>query len=358
MSSDSANLRRGYTTGACATAATRAALLGLLHGERPAAVTIDLPIGEQATFPVDQLTVHPETAEAAVTKDAGDDPDATHQAQLRSHVRIIEEPGVRFEQGEGVGRVTRPGLPVAVGEPAINPVPRQMIEKAVRMLLAETAEARGVAVRISVPGGAKIAGQTLNPRLGIEGGISILGTSGIVEPYSTAAWEASVTQNIDVAVAQGLDELAFTVGGRGERLAKGWVSLPEVAYIQLGPFFGKAFRHAAALEISRVSLIAMIGKLAKFAAGHESVHSGQSDQDFAFLAALAEEAGAGSSLVERIGRANTAQEAAELAEAEGLNAFFDLLSRRARDAADRLTAGRITTEVRLLASDGRPLGYA
>ncbi len=312
------NLRSGYTTGACAAAATRGALLALIDQRPVAEVTIRLPAGPLVTFALHTCT-HAETEGAAsVIKDAGDDPDATHGAEICARVTWAAEPGVTFRRGIGVGLVTKKGLPVPPGEPAINPAPRRFIAETIAEVLAAKGLAgRGVVVEIAVPRGEELARKTFNPRLGIVGGISILGTTGIVVPYSTAAWLASVTQEIDVAAAQGLKQLVLTVGARGERLARDLFPLPEEAFVQIGPFFGDALRHCARAGIEQVILAAMIGKLAKFAAGNESVHSTASSQDFAFLAETAGAAGAGDALVEQIRRANTAQEVAEMIGAAG-----------------------------------------
>ena len=246
-------------------------------------------------------------------KDAGDDPDVTHKAEICARVTWSEHPGVHLTRGVGVGLVTKKGLPVPVGEPAINPVPRQMLLETVQEILASApGMPRGVTVEISVPNGAELAKKTLNPRLGIVDGISILGTTGIVVPYSTAAWEASVVQNIDVAVAQQCEHLVFIVGGRGERFAQRLFALPEIAFVQIGDFFGLALRHAVTAGAGRVTLASMVGKLAKFAAGNESVHSRESSQDFALLGELARSAGAAQGLVQHVRRANTAQEVSEL----------------------------------------------
>jgi cobalt-precorrin-5B (C1)-methyltransferase len=246
---------------------------------------------------------------------------------------------------------------VPPGEPAINPVPRQMLTETVQAILVQTQNTqRGVVVEISVPHGEELAKKTLNPRLGIIGGISILGTTGIVVPYSTAAWEASVVQNIDVAVAQGCEHLVFIVGGRGERFAQQLFALPDIAFVQIGDFFGMSLRHAAQAGVRHVTLASMIGKLAKFAAGNESVHSRESAQDFSFLAQLAQEAGAAELLLGRIRAANTAQETSELALAAGLVAFHDLLCRGAWQFAASLMQGAYTLEVLLLGKAGEVLG--
>ena len=262
------NLRSGYTTGACAAAATRAGLLALIDRRPVAEVAIRLPAGPVVAFALHSCTYAETEGAASVIKDAGDDPDVTHGAEICARVTWADEPGVTFRRGVGVGLVTKKGLPVPPGEPAINPAPRRLIAETVAEVLTEKGLAgRGVVVEISVPRGEELAQKTFNPRLGIVGGISILGTTGIVVPYSTAAWLASVTQEIDVAAAQGLRQLVLTVGARGERLARDLFPLPEEAFVQIGPFFGDALRHCARAGIEKVILAAMIGKLAKFAAG-------------------------------------------------------------------------------------------
>jgi cobalt-precorrin-5B (C1)-methyltransferase len=253
--------------------------------------------------------------------------------------------------------VTRQGLPVPIGEPAINPVPRTMIRETVEDVLGDTGVRHpGVSVEISVPRCEELAQKTFNPRLGIVGGISILGTSGIVVPYSNAAWVASVIQAIDVAVAQGCEHLVLTVGGRSERFAQKRYALPEVAFIQIGPFFADALKHCQKSGAKRVSLVAMIGKLAKFAAGNASVHSTVSSQDFALLARLAGDAGADAALIARIAGANTAQEVAELMTNQGLGAFFALLCEKAWTFGHSLIGPSCFLEVLLTGVHGDILG--
>ena len=351
------NLRSGYTTGACATAATKGALLALLHQRRFTKARIRLPIGTSVTFQLHTCSYTAHEGRSSVIKDAGDDPDVTHQAEICARVTWHEQAGVHLVRGVGVGLVTKKGLPVPPGEPAINPVPRQMLHDTVQAVLVSTQCAqRGVSVEISVPNGEELAKKTLNGRLGILGGISILGTTGIVVPYSTASWEASVVQNIDVAVAQGCEHLIFTVGGRGERFAQRLFALPEIAFVQIADFFGLALRHAVTAGARRVTLATMIGKLAKFAAGNESVHSQQSAQDFAFLSELARGAGAGEELVQRVRRANTAQEASDLLSAAGQTSFHDLLCQAAWEYAMSLTHRAYTLEVLALGKAGEVLG--
>jgi cobalt-precorrin-5B (C1)-methyltransferase len=355
MDAPQGKLRSGYTTGACATAATRAALLALIYQRSFGEVSIRLPQGESVAFALYASAFSETEGRASVIKDAGDDPDVTDKAEIRACVRWSGESGITFQGGSGVGRVTKPGLPVPPGEPAINPVPREMMRDTIMEVLAEAgARHDGVVVEISVPRGAELARKTFNPRLGITGGISILGTSGIVVPYSTSAWVASVVQAIDVAAAQGCQHLALTVGGRSERAAQALFALPEVAFVQMGPFFGAALRQCAQVGIERVSLVGMIGKLAKFAGGHESVHSTASSQDFALLARLAAAAGADPALGAHIHTANTAQEVAELVGRSWPN-FFTLLCQEAWNVG-RSLVGNGLLEIVLTGIEGQVLG--
>jgi len=351
------NLRSGFTTGACTAAAAKAALLALIRQHAGAEVSIRLPAGQVVTFPLHTCAFSAIEGHASVIKDAGDDPDVTHKAEICCRVTWSETPGVHFERGPGVGLVTKKGLPVPPGEPAINPAPRQLIaETLLETLAASEHEGRGVVVQVSVPRGEELARKTFNPRLGIVGGISILGTTGIVVPYSTAAWLASVVQGIDVAAANGLKHLVLTVGERGERLARQILDLPEEAFVQIGPFFGDSLRHCAKAGIEKVSLVSMIGKLAKFAAGHESVHSSNSRQDFEFLASLAAATGAAADVLVQIRQANTAQEVAQLMAATGRAEFFNLICRRAREHGCRLLSQGMRLEVFLIANDAAVLG--
>jgi cobalt-precorrin-5B (C1)-methyltransferase len=352
------NLRSGYTTGACAAAASKGALIALIEQHVVAGVTIRLPAGATAAFALHTCAYNEREGRASVIKDAGDDPDVTHLAEICARVAWQDEPGVRFARGVGVGLVTKKGLPVPPGEPAINPGPRRLIAETIAETLAERAVvSRGVTVEISVPAGEELARKTFNPRLGIVGGISILGTTGIVVPYSTSAWLASVTQEIDVAVAAGVHDLVLTVGERGERLARMRFGGPEEAFVQMGPFFGDALRHCARAGVRNVKLVAMIGKLAKFAAGNESVHSTVGRQDFAFLSELARAAGADAGLVAQIAGANTAQEVSALVSDQGLGAFHDAICEHAWQFAQTLVPGTLTVDVYLTGQDGAILGH-
>ncbi len=308
-------LRSGWTTGACATAAAKAAVRALLGGGFAARVTITLPRGETPTFDIAETASGPGWAEAAVVKDAGDDPDVTHLATIRS--RVAQAPpgaGIRFHAGAGVGTVTKPGLPIPPGEPAINPVPRQMIKG----VLMEAAAAHGIAadfdLTISVDNGAELAQQTWNPRLGIEGGLSILGTTGIVRPFSCSAWIASIHQGIDVARATGVSHVVGATGSTSEATVRGLYDLPEVAYLDMGDFAGGLLKYLRQHPVPRLTIAGGIGKLTKLAQGAMDLHSGRSQVDFARLGELAARSGADPArIAPQVAAANTALEALQIA---------------------------------------------
>ncbi|MEM7489962.1 MAG: cobalt-precorrin-5B (C(1))-methyltransferase [Pseudomonadota bacterium] len=275
-------LRRGWTTGACATAACRAALDGLWGGAVPGAVTIRLPKGETPCFEIVGAVIGDGWAEAGVVKDAGDDPDVTHGAEIRVRV-AASAGGVVFRAGEGVGVVTKPGLPIGVGEPAINPVPRAMLDEAVAEAASAHGRAPDVEVTVSVPGGAALAAKTWNPRLGIEGGISILGTTGVVRPFSCAAWIASIHRGVDVARASGLTHVAGCTGATSERVVQAMHGLPDHAMLDMGDFAGGMLKYLARHPVTRVTVGGGVGKMAKLAQGALDLHSGRSQVDFAGL---------------------------------------------------------------------------
>ena len=301
-------LRTGYTTGSCAAATSKAALQALINQLPVESVTITLPKGQLVTFKLERCEVTEDWAECSTIKDAGDDPDATHGAEIVSRVSWSDEPGLHIEGGVGVGIVTRQGVGLPVGGPAINPVPRQMITYSIEDVVGPLddkprlpAGKRGITTTISVPKGEEIAKKTLNARLGILGGISILGTTGIVSPFSTAAWRASTLQAIDVAAANGAKHIALTTGGRSEKYAmKLLPELPEVAFIEMGDFVGAAVKEAVKQKIGRVSICGMIGKLSKMATGTIQTHASGSAVDTVFLSQIAAEVGAPPEVCEEV----------------------------------------------------------
>lgn len=297
-------LRRGWTTGACATAATKAALMRLWGGRFPAEVGIVLPKGETPVFPLALAEAGDGWACAGITKDAGDDPDVTHGALIVVTVSASAG-GVVFKAGEGVGTVTKAGLPIGVGEPAINPVPRQMMQDVVAEMAARYGQSADVVIEISVPGGRALAQQTWNPRLGIAGGLSILGTTGVVRPFSCAAWIASIHRGIDVARAAGLTHVAGCTGATSERVVQQLYGLPDHAMLDMGDFAGGMLKYLVKHPVARVTVGGGIGKMTKLAQGAVDLHSSRSQVDFVALAALVDRPG--------IARANTALEAFEIA---------------------------------------------
>ena len=319
--------RTGFTTGACSAAAARAATLGLLDSEVPETVVCRLPNGSEVNFAVSDGYVEEVAglAHAVIIKDAGDDPDATHGAHMTADVRILKHRAgeVVLKGGFGVGVVTKDGLGLEVGGPAINPVPRRNIIDNVRAVAGELLDHDGLEVTISVPLGDEMAKKTLNARLGILGGISILGTTGIVRPYSTAAFRASVVQAVDVAAKQGQTSVIFTTGGRTEKFAMRQLpELDESCFVQMGDFVKAAFSSAVKREFPKVYVGAMVGKLTKMCQGLSVTHAWKAEIDRDILAKSAQEVGAPADLVEEIRAAETARFAAERLAALGLAIDF------------------------------------
>ncbi|MFC5907289.1 cobalt-precorrin-5B (C(1))-methyltransferase [Streptacidiphilus monticola] len=347
-------LRSGWTTGTCASAAARAAALMLLNGRQVADVDVALPSGRRVSFAVARCEqLRPGRCEAVVVKDAGDDPDVTHGAHLTATVswRAEGSTGVVLHGGVGVGVVTKPGLGLEVGGPAINPVPRAMITQAVQEVVGE----RGVDVTISVPDGELRARKTTNGKLGIIGGISILGTTGIVRPFSTASWRASVEQAVSVAAAQGEKAVVLCTGGRTEKGAMEQIpSLPPVCFVEVGDFTGAALRRAVAGGMERAVFVGMVGKLTKLAAGVLMTHYTRSKVDPGILGRITEVVGGGLELAEQVSAANTARHAYELWQAAGLLEPAGLeLCRRVAEVMERFTEGRLAAEVAMVDFTGR-----
>ncbi|RZU31874.1 cobalt-precorrin-5B (C(1))-methyltransferase [Blastococcus saxobsidens] len=316
---EGSGLRSGWTTGACATAATTAAYTALLTGDFPDPVTIDLPHDRHPAFALAVERLDDDGATAGVVKDAGDDPDVTHGALVS--VRVTHgEPGsgVSFRAGAGVGTVTKPGLPLAVGEPAINPMPRQFIREHVAAVAARHGGSGDVVVEVSVEHGEELARRTWNPRLGILGGLSILGTTGVVVPYSCSAWIDSIRRGIDVARAAGYAHVAACTGSTSERVATETYGLPEDALLDMGDFAGAVLKYLRRHPVDRLTVAGGIGKLAKLADGHLDLHSGRSQVSFESLAGRVHAAGGPPELVERVRTANTALDALQQCRAAGL----------------------------------------
>lgn len=346
-------LRRGWTTGTCAAAAARAAYEALLCGQFPDPVGVLLPSGSRPFFALARAELGPGFACAGIIKDAGDDPDVTHGALIIAKVSPgAPGSGISFRAGEGVGTVTRAGLPLPPGEPAINPVPRQMIATAIGEAAQSFGGSGDVVVEISIPGGARIAERTLNARLGIIGGLSILGTTGIVTPFSCSAWIDTIHRGIDVARAAGIGHVAGSTGAASEAAVKALHGLPDLALIEMGDFAGGLLKYLRRHEVPKVTIAGGFAKLTKLGQGLLDLHSRRGSVDLAFLARSAEAAGAGTLLVERIKGANTAKEAFDLARAEGLNFAEPVAEAAWLTAAKVLRGGPIALEIAVFDRDG------
>jgi cobalt-precorrin-5B (C1)-methyltransferase len=349
-------LRRGWTTGACATAAAKAAFLALAGDGFPDPVTIRLPKGQTPSFPLARRETGPGWARAGVIKDAGDDPDVTDKALVIATLRDRGDGrGIRFLAGEGVGTVTRPGLPIPPGEPAINPVPRRMITEVLEEVAIGTGHGLDLDVEIAIPGGAELALRTLNPRLGIVGGLSILGTTGIVIPYSCSSWIHSIHRGVDVARAAGLDHIAACTGSTSERTVQALYHLPDMALLDMGDFAGGTLKYLKRKPVPRVTLAGGFAKLAKLAQGHLDLHSSRSAVDIADLAAELDriEPGAGAAVLEAVS-------AGEVLATAGSHraALAARIALRARDQALAAAGGRLALEAIVVDRAGDVLAHA
>jgi cobalt-precorrin-5B (C1)-methyltransferase len=285
-------LRSGYTTGACATACAKAALTSLLEQKEVTEIEITLPIGQKVTFAIRSCLFNAQQATCTTIKDAGDDPDVTHGATIGCTISLNEANEIQFLQGKGVGIVTLAGLAIPVGQPAINPVPRKMITNAIQFVKHQLQCDKGVNVEVFVENGEEIAKKTLNSRIGILNGISILGTTGIVKPFSASAYIASITQGIDVSIANGCTEIVINSGGRSENLLKArFTHLPDFAFIQYGNWIGDTLEKIKSVSLEKVTIGIMIGKAAKLAQGELDTHSGKSTWDKEFIYQMAKNCG-------------------------------------------------------------------
>lgn len=351
-------LKRGWTTGACATAATKSALTALLTGRFADPVSITLPKGQTPAFALALEETGHGWARAGIIKDAGDDPDVTHGALIMSTVRRCDMPGVTFKAGAGVGTVTKPGLPIKVGEPAINPVPRQMMREVVGELSQKTNLTGGVEIEISVRGGAEMARHTWNPRLGIVGGISILGTTGIVNPFSCSAWIASIHRGIDVARAQGLAHIAGVTGSTSEAAAQKLHGLGDSAMVDMGDFAGGMLKYLRTHPVQRVSVAGGLAKMTKLAQGAMDLHSGRSQVDFDMLAAILADIGADENLCGKARSANSVLEVYQLACDKGLDLAPEIAQRALVAVKTILRTDEICADVVVVDRSGRIIGHA
>ena len=332
-------LRRGWTTGSCATAAAKSAVAALCHGAFLDPVSITLPKGQQVAFALSREERGEGWAQASVIKDAGDDPDVTHGATISVRVTPRNDQQIRFLAGPGVGTVTKPGLPIEVGEASITPVPRQMMTQAIRGVDPNG----GYDVRVSIPGGEHMAKETLNARLGIIGGLSILGTTGIVVPYSCASWIHSIHRGIDVARALGLTHVIASTGATSEKLAQAHFGASEQALLDMGDFAGGLLKYLRDHPVPRLSIAGGIGKMAKLAAGEMDLHSSRSQVDLAFLADLDPATPLGGS--------------ATAAQALAANpALGDLVAQRSAQAAQAIVGDHVRVDTLITTRQGQIVG--
>jgi cobalt-precorrin-5B (C1)-methyltransferase len=350
-------LRSGLTTGTCATACCVAAAQTLLAGKEPAEVEVDLPRGQMVALRIEDYRHGDGRVRVSTIKDAGDDPDVTHGARVFVELRLVTRLGVSFKAASGVGVVTRTGLVLAVGEPAINPVPRAMMTRHLQNAAYVYGYDGGFEVAVGVEQGEQLALKTMNPRLGIVGGLSILGTTGIVRPYSCSAYIASIHQGIDVARSNGLSHVAATTGSTSEAAIAAYYGLPEMALIEMGDFVGAVLKYLKKAPIRKLSLCGGFGKLSKLANGHLDLNSRACSIDFSQLARLAVEAGGDAPLAASIRAANTSIEALAACRQQGVD-LADAVCRAALTKARSVVPASVAVEVWAVDRQGTFVGYA
>jgi len=348
-------LRTGFTTGTCAAAGAAAGLGAIINQKTMESADVVLPRGEAVKIQLHNCKFGLDWARCSVIKDGGDDPDVTHGAEIVIDVSLTDSREITIDGGHGVGIVTKPGLGLEIGKPAINPVPQKMIRENLALVGSSILAERGVRVVISVPKGKELGPKTDNPRLGILGGISILGTSGIVIPFSTASFAASIRQNIDVALAMGDSQIVLTTGGRSEEFARRIIDLPDHCFVQMGDFAGYAMQQSAKKGASHVAVAGFIGKMAKLAKGTKQTHVKGSKVDMKFLADVASRCGAGALLLGRIRAANTARHVLEIVKESALKGFFDELAKLVQKQMASHAESKVPVSVLLFDFDGSVL---
>jgi len=348
--------RKGFTTGTCAAASSMAAILSIIKQQKVQNVDVTLPKGNSLNIKIHSCEFNKNSARCSVIKDGGDDPDVTHGAEIIVELSLTDNVNqIEIDGGEGVGIVTKPGLGLEINKPAINPVPKKMIYQNLSQVANEILRQNGIKVVISVPKGKELALKTDNPRLGIVGGISILGTSGIVIPFSTASFAASIRQNLDVALAMGNDTIVLTTGGRSEEFSKSLVDLPEHCFVQMGDFSGYAIQQCAKKGIKKAYVVGFIGKLSKMAKGVKQTHVKGSKVDMGFLSKLATESGAEVSVANKIKAANTARHVQEIIQKSQSNEFFNKVCSNVYEQMKGHSENKVLLEVILFDFDGSVL---
>ena len=341
-------LRSGLTTGCCATACSIAAAHSLLGNKQSSVVSVTLPKGKIVELTIKSYQHHESVVRAGTIKDAGDDPDVTHGAEVFVELKLIPQPEIILMAGKGVGTVTREGLALEVGEPAINPVPRKMISEHLQALAQQYDYLGGFEVSVGVENGEQLALKTMNPRLGIIGGLSILGTTGIVRPFSCAAYIASIHQGIDVATTNGYRHIAASTGSSSEAVIRDHYQLPEIALIEMGDFVGAVFKHLKnnrqRLKLDKLSICGGFGKMTKLAQGHLDLHSKASSIDLKFLADQVAKLGASVELVAQVKNANTSIEVLKLCQLNNIDLASEICQ-QALNTARKIVPAHIALEV-------------
>jgi len=350
------SLRKGYTTGACAAAAAKAAASVLLTQMPVSDITITLPAGQPVSFGICQCDFDTDRACCTVIKDAGDDPDITDGIEISATAAWMAKPGIKVIGGQGIGRVTKPGLDIAVGGHAINPVPEKMIIQSVEEMMKGTLANRGIELTIAAPRGAELAKKTLNSRLGIIGGISIIGTSGIVIPYSAKAYTACISKSLDVASACGCETIVLSTGRRSEKYAQRELRLPEESFILAGDYIGYSLKNIARKGFSKVIIWGMIGKMSKLAAGNLYTNVSDSSVDMELMTGVARECNLPENIITVLSRSVTANHFRKLLPSEYVNVFCDRLSLVAASKCSAAVAGKVVVECITTDPEGTVLG--
>jgi len=349
----SKKLRTGFTTGTCATASSKAALLAIIEQKRVNDVDVLLPKRDKIKIKISSCVFSKSSAKCSVIKDGGDDPDVTHGTEIFVELSLTDNIGsVEIDGGVGVGRVTKPGLGLEISTAAINPTPKKMILENVQEVGEQMLKQNGIKIVISVPKGKELAVKTDNPRLGIMDGISILGTSGIVIPYSTASFAAAIRQQVDVVRSMNDDVVFLTTGGRSEDFARKIIELPDHSFIQMGDFSGYTIQQCAKKGLKKAYVAGFIGKLAKMAAGVKQTHVKGSKVNMKFLSEIAKRCNADDKTIEEIKNANTARNVQEIIMEHKVDGFFDEISKEACLQMRNHSEGNIPIEVILFDFDG------
>ena len=349
-------LRTGFTTGTCATAASKAGILAIINQQSLNNVDVLLPKRDRINIKINSCEFTKNNAKCSVIKDGGDDPDVTHGAEIFVDLSLTNKiDTVEIDGGQGVGRVTKPGLGLEIDSAAINPTPKKMILENIQEVAEEILKENGIKIVISVPKGKELATKTDNPRIGILNGISILGTSGIVIPYSTASFAAAIRLQIDVVSSMSDEEVVLTTGGRSEDFARDIIKLPDHSFIQMGDFSGYTIQQCAKKGLKKAYVAGFIGKLAKMAAGVKQTHVKGGKVDMKFLSELAKRCNADSETIRKILGANTARNVQEIIMEDGVNGFFDEITKEVCNQMRQHSEEKIPVEVILFDFDGKVL---